>query len=156
MIKFLIAGVVYVGLLGQIDTLNSVHAASIERVEVVSNKTFEDTIKHLKWQFGGYGMSISWAMDHREILKRMNVEIPGAMIFEVMRAPWLTDVFKHNPSAALALPLRIIAIEGTDGKTVVSYYRPSALIGAAATGDLSEFAEKLDKKLAKIVALATK
>lgn len=126
------------------------------RVDTISNKTFDETVKHLEWQIGGHGMTVTSAIDYRSVLKKKGKNIPGAVMFEVMRAQWASEVLTHDPIAALALPLRIYAVEKNDGTIMVSYLRPSVILGASSDPGIIKLGIMLDEKLASVVSLATK
>lgn len=125
------------------------------RVEVASMKSFDDTIKHLKWRFGEHGLVISWASNYAEVVNQDSIQVKNAVIFELLRQNWLKQILDNEPSAALAMPIRILITETITGETLVSYHRPSVLLLGSTSEELKVLGETIDKKLARIVRLAT-
>ena len=124
------------------------------RIEQVSGKSFEDTVKHLQWGFGGYGLTVVAQFDYAPVLDAAGALVRKSRMFEVTRRAWARVVFQSNPAAALDLPLRVHVYEREDGKTLVSYQRPSALLGTHGADALTRLGEELDTALRDLVRVA--
>lgn len=131
-------------------------AGEVVRIDQVSHKSFQDTVKHLEWGFGGHGLTVVAQLDYANMLKKIGVHVRRSRMFEVMRRPWAKTVFAHDSAAALDIPVRIYVYERDDGKTVVSYYRPSTLFSAYGKDRLRELGEELDTAVREMVHVATK
>ncbi len=116
--------------------IGSISAQTLDRLDAVSNKPFDETVRRLRYSFGGYGMTVVAALDYQQILKQMKAETGRGVVFEVLRRPWAKDILEHAPAAGLAMPLRVYVHERADEKVVVSYYRPSAMLGVHAGNGL--------------------
>jgi uncharacterized protein (DUF302 family) len=124
------------------------------RVEVASMKSFDNTIKHLKWRFGEHGLVIAWASNYAEVVNQDSIQVRNAVIFEVLQQKWLKSILDYEPSAALAMPIRIMITETMAGETLVSYQRPSVLLLASKSEEIKVLGKTIDNKLARIIRLA--
>jgi uncharacterized protein (DUF302 family) len=131
-------------------------SAEALRIDQISQKSFENTIRHLEWNCGGYGLTVVTQLNYQNILAKIDVRTKQSRMLEVMRRAWLETIFERDPAAALGVPLRIYVYERDDGRTVVSYHRPSAIFATYGQPGLQEFGEGLDKVLWEIVHMATK
>lgn len=131
-------------------------AVEVIRIDHVSHKPFEDTIRQLEWGFGGYGLTVVLQLDYQHVLQKIDVPIKRSRMVEIMRRPWGKTIFEHDPAAALDIPFRVYIYEREDGKTVVSYYQPSSLFTAYGKEGLKELGRELDAALQEIVHVATK
>ena len=95
-------------------------------------------------------------LDYRNILAKIDVHAKKSRMLEVMRRAWLKTIVERDPAAALDVPIRIYVYERDDGRTVVSYYRPSATFAAYGKADWHELGQELDDVLRQIVHMATK
>ncbi|MGH8067647.1 MAG: DUF302 domain-containing protein [Candidatus Entotheonellia bacterium] len=126
------------------------------RIDQISHKAFEDTIQHLEWSCGGYGLTVVAQLDYRNILAKIDVHAKKSRMLEVMRRAWLKTIVERDPAAALDVPIRIYVYERDDGRTVVSYYLPSATFAAHGEAEWHELGQELDDVLRQIVHMATK
>ena len=148
-------GLVFLVVLGLSTAVNEANAEPLGRIDKVSHKSFGDTVKHLRWAMGGYGMTVAAAFDYQETLKKLKVETGRSVVIEVMRRPWLKSILDYDAAAGLEMPIRIYIYERPEGKTIVSYYKPSVLFGAYQNQALKELGRKLDEKLKAVVDAAT-
>jgi uncharacterized protein (DUF302 family) len=143
-------------LLAAVAVVVTGNAIALDRIERVSARNFDETVQHLRWAFGGYGMTIVIAMDYQQILTKMKVETRRAVMFEVMRRDWVKTLLHEDPKLGSVLPLRLYVFEDRDGRTLISYQR----MGSAVTGHDSEgvraLARQLDDKLDDVVMQATR
>lgn len=130
-------------------------ARATERLEFVSERSYEETTQQLQWAFGGFGMTTVTAMDFQQILKKMKVGTSRAAIFEVMRRDWAKTLLEEDPSLGVVLPLRIYVFEDSDGKTMLSYDRPSRTLDTHPSEKVRAFGRLLDEKIRSVVLLAT-
>lgn len=83
----------------------------------------------------------------------MDVKIPPSQTLDVFHPRYGATIFRADPRAAIEAPLKIAVREGTDGKTVVSYFQPSSLF--ARYRGLEELGKELDGVFERIVSYAT-
>jgi uncharacterized protein (DUF302 family) len=131
-------------------------AVERSRVDHVSRKSFDETVKHLEWGFGGYGLAVVAQLDYQDVLGKIDIAVKRNRMFEVMRRAWGKIIFEQDAAAALALPLRIYIYEREDHQVVVSYYRPSALLGVYGKEGLTALGQQLDTVLGELVHAATR
>jgi uncharacterized protein (DUF302 family) len=116
------------------------------RVSVQSNKSFEQTIDAFKTAVSKGGMMVMSTVDQGNMLKMTGLEMKGTL-FLVGNPTVGKQVFEHNPAAGLYLPLRVYIYQGSDGKTYLSYDRPSAVLKGFNNSNIDQTAAMLDQKL---------
>ena len=127
-------------------------AQAPERVDRVSNSGFEQTVKQLETSLKGHGMMVVATLDHQNMLRMAGANVRGSKALEFGKPDMMKQVMSAHPDVGLEMPLRTYVYERTDGKTVVSYYKPSAVFGRYGTDDL----KMMDKMLDEIAAEAIK
>lgn len=131
-------------------------AQSSDRVDRVSGSGFEKTVKQLETALKGRGMMIVATLDHQNMLRMVGANIRGSKTLEFGKPDMLKMVMSTEPEVGLEIPIKIYAYERGDGKTVVSYYKPSAGFGRYGKDQLKMMGEMMDKTLDEIVTEATK
>ena len=126
-----------------------------DRIDIVSGRSFEETVQRLQWSIGGHGLEIVTAMNYEEILRRKKDSSSHAVVFEVMRRDWARRLLDANPGSGLVLPVRLYAFENATGTTIVSYLRPGFLLESSDNATLREFSRHLDETMGAIVEEAT-
>jgi uncharacterized protein (DUF302 family) len=135
--------------------LASAAAQCADRVELTSERNFEETVQQLQWAFGGYGLTTVSAMDFQQVLKKMKVQTGRAVMFEVMRREWAKTLLREDLALGWLLPLRVYVFEQPDGRTVLSYPRPGAVLETQQGEAVRALGRLLDEKLQAVVAQAT-
>ena len=64
-------------------------------------------------------------------------------------------VFEQNHGAGLYMPLRVYIYEDKDGRTYVSYDKPSSLLAQFDNQEINQTAAMLDQKLEGLVHMVT-
>jgi uncharacterized protein (DUF302 family) len=104
---------------------------------------------------GPSGFMLFGSTDHGSLLRIVGRQ-GKAVQFVVGNPLYALEMTRHAIGAALYAPLRVLIYEDEAGKTCVEYDRPSSLFGQFGDGRVDEMAASLDKKLAELVAEATK
>ena len=130
-------------------------ATESDLIELASGRTFDDTVQHLQWSFGGFGLTTVTAMDYQQILKKIKFQTGRAVMFEVMRRDWAKTLLKEDPALGIILPMRVYVFERPDGTTIVSYRRPGSLLETHQSEEVRKFGRILDMKLQSITGEAT-
>ena len=130
-------------------------AIAQDRIDIVSGRSFEETMQRLQWSIGGHGLEIVTAMKYEEILRRKKDSSPRAVVFEVMRRDWARRLLEADPGSGVVLPVRLYAFENATGTTIVSYLRPGSLLESSDNATLREFSRHLDETIAAIVEEST-
>jgi len=128
---------------------------STDRVDRISNSGFEKTVKQLDTALKGRGMMIAATLDHQNMLRMVGANIRGSKTLEFAK-PDMMKIMSTDPEVGLEMPMKLYVYERTDGKTVVSYYKPSAGFGRYGKDELKMMGQMMDKMYDEIVAEATK
>ena len=131
-------------------------AQAPERVDRVSSYGFEQTVSKLETALKGHGMMIVATLDHQNMLRMVGATVHGSKTLEFGKPDMMKQVMPPHPDVGLEMPLRTYVYERPDGKTVVSYYKPSAAFGRYGMDELKMMGQMMDKMLDEIVTEATK
>ncbi len=107
-------------------------AADADRVDKVSNKDFAATAKTIEATLKSSGFMIFATIDHQKV----GANLKGAKTIEFGMPDMIKGLLQMDPEAGLGMPGRIYVWERSDGKTVVSYRKPT-----------SDFSKHDDEKL---------
>jgi uncharacterized protein (DUF302 family) len=135
--------------------LASASASEPVRIDRVSDRSFEETLQQMEWALGGHALTILERLDYRSLLGKERESLRKSLLLLVLRRDWGTILVENDPSAALALPFHIHLYEEADGKTVVSYYRPSSLFPLDADSRLQALGEEMDAAFQAVVRVAS-
>jgi uncharacterized protein (DUF302 family) len=116
------------------------------RVSVPSNKSFEQTVDAFKMAVNKGGMMVMGIVDQGNMLKMTGLEMKGTL-FLVGNPNVGKKVFEQNAAAGLYLPLRVYIYQGSDGKSYLSYDKPSVVLKSFNNSSIDETANMLDQKL---------
>jgi uncharacterized protein (DUF302 family) len=116
------------------------------RVSIPSNKSFEQTVDAFKMAVSKGGMMVMSTVDQGNMLKMTGLELKGTL-FLVGNPTVGKQVFEHNPAAGLYLPLRVYIYQGQDGKSYLSYDKPSVVLKPFNNPSIDQTAGMLDQKL---------
>lgn len=126
------------------------------RVDKVSLRPFDKTVAQLETAIKARGMMLVATIDHQNMLRMVGVGIKGSKTLEFGKPDMGKMVLTSSPEAGLEMPARIYVYERADGKTVVSYYRPSDGFDAYGKEHTAMAGQMMDKTLEEIVAEVTK
>jgi uncharacterized protein (DUF302 family) len=124
------------------------------RVAVPSKRSFDQTISQLKSNVSQAGMMIMATVDQGNMLSMTGLKL-RATLFLVGNPNVGKMLFAQDHAVGLYVPLRVFVYEGTDGKTYLSYDKPSALFGQFNNGEISKTAAMLDEKLEGLAQMST-
>lgn len=125
-------------------------AAQNARVAVASQKSFDQTVSQLKSSVGQGGMMIMATVDQGNMMSMTGLKLK-ANLFLVGNPTVGKKVFEQDHGAGLYLPLRVYVYEDKDGKTYVSYDKPSSLLAQFNNEEINKTAAMLDQKLNDLV-----
>lgn len=124
------------------------------RVTVPSQKSFDQTVSQLKSNVSQGGMMIMATVDQGNMLSMTGLKL-RATLFLVGNPNVGKMLFAQDHAVGLYVPLRVFVYEGTDGKTYLSYDKPSALLGQFNNDEISKTAAMLDQKLDGLAQMST-
>lgn len=140
---------------GLLAALAPVTAQSQERADRVSAGNFQTTVKQLETALQSRGFMIVARADHQNMLRMVGANTKGALTIEFGKPDMMKMQLPAHPEIGLEMPMRIYVWERGDGKTVVSYHRPSALF-AAYGPDLKMMGDMMDGMFDQIAGDAAK
>jgi uncharacterized protein (DUF302 family) len=129
-------------------------SAQSARVTVESTHSYEQTVAQLKTTVSHGGMMVMGQVNQGNMLKMTGLSLK-AELFLVGNPMIGKQLFAENHGVGLYVPFRVFVYEGTDGKTYVSYDKPSALLDQFNNSKINGVAAMLDKKLAGLAQMAT-
>jgi uncharacterized protein (DUF302 family) len=140
---------------GLLSGLAPVAAQSQERVDRVSGQNFQTTVRQLETSLQSRAFMIVARADHQNMLRMVGANTNGALTVMFGKPDMMKMQLPAHPEIGLEMPMRMYVWERTDGRTVVSYHRPSAVF-AGYGPDLRMMGEMMDGMFAEIVADATR
>lgn len=130
--------------------------ASLVRVDKVSASSFDKTVKQLETAIKARAMMLVATIDHQNMMSMAGVRIKGSKTLEFGGPDMGKMVLTKSPEAGLETPAKIYVYERADGKTVVSYYKPSGGFSSYGKEHTSMAGQMMDKTFEEIVAEGTK
>jgi uncharacterized protein (DUF302 family) len=120
--------------------------AQSARVNLPSNKSFDQTVEAFKMAVSKGGMMVMATVDQGNMLKMTGLNMKGTL-FLVGNPNVGKQVFEKDPAAGLYLPLRVYIYQGSDGKSYLSYDKPSVVLKPFNNTSIDQTASMLDQKL---------
>ncbi len=134
---------------------SATHSFSGSRVAVESGKSFKDVSKSIEKLVAKSGMMVMAEVDQGKMLSMAGLKL-NAKLFLIGNPNVGKQIFEQDRGAGLYVPLRIFVYEDKDGKTYVSYDRPSALMGQFDNKKVAMVGKMLDEKIEGLAAMAAK
>ena len=129
---------------------------SLGRVDTVSRSSFDKTVRQLETAIKARAMMLVATIDHQNMMSMAGVRIKGSKTLEFGGPDMGKMVLTKSPEAGLETPAKIYVYERADGKTVVSYYKPSGGFSSYGKEHTSMAGQMMDKMLEEIVSEGTK
>lgn len=129
-------------------------SAQEARVTMASDHSFEQTVDKLKSAVSQGGMMIMAQVDQGNMLSMAGLRLK-ATLFLVGNPMVGKRLFEQDHGVGLYVPLRVFVTEGKDGKTYVSYDKPSVLLKQFGNSEIDMTASMLDQKLEGLARMAT-
>jgi uncharacterized protein (DUF302 family) len=101
-------------------------AQSSDRVDRVSTQNFAATAKQVETALQSRGFMIVARADHQNMLRMVGATTKGALTIEFGKPDMMKMHLPAHPEIGLEMPMRLYVWERGDGKTVVSFRRPSS------------------------------
>src|SRR5260370_37498952 len=116
------------------------------RVSMPSSKSYNETIEAFKMAVSKGGTMVMSTVDQGNMLKMTGLDMKGPL-FLVGNPNVGKKVFEKDPAAGLYLPLRVYIYQGSDGKTYLSYDKPSIVLKSFNNSSIDQTAVMVDQKL---------
>lgn len=127
--------------------------AQKDRVVVTSSKSFEQTNDAIKSLVARNGMMVLAEVDQGNMLSMTGLSLKAKLL--LIGNPTVgKQLFEQNHSVGLYVPLRLFVYNDENGKTQISYDRPSVLLAKFDNEKITMVAQMLDKKLEDLVTMA--
>lgn len=117
----------------------------------VSAQNFQTTVGQLETALERRAFMIVARVDHQNMLRMVGTSTRGALTMLFGKPDMMTTNLPAHPEIGLEMPMASNVWERTDGRTVVSYHRPSAVF-AAYGPDLRMMGDMMGGMLEEIVA----
>ncbi len=127
--------------------------AADARVTVASAKSFEQVSDALKSLVAKNGMMVMAQVDQGKMLSMTGLSLK-ATVFLVGNPTVGKQLFEQSRAVGLYIPLRVSVYTDSDGKTYVSYDKPSALLGQFQNDKIAMIAKMLDEKISGLATMA--
>ncbi|GET28791.1 DUF302 domain-containing protein [Prolixibacter sp. SD074] len=147
----LLVVIMFTGFLGLSANLQ---AQSIKPVTVQSSKDFEGTKSAIKKAVSGGGMQVMSEMDQGNMLSMTGLSVKVHTFF-IGNPNVGKEAFSADPSVGLVIPVRVNVYEG-NGKTYVSYFKPSEEFASFDNQKVKMIGDKLDGKLQMMMKMISK
>lgn len=129
-------------------------AGDPNRVDKVSNKSFNNTVKALEKALKSEGMMIVATIDHQNMLKMVGAEIKGSITIEFGKPDMMKMLLPMNPAIGLEMPVRLYIWETAGGRVKVSYRKVAPQFDTYGNPEVSKMGEMMDMMLDKFSAEA--
>ena len=134
----------------------SLSAQTQDRIDKVANAGFAQTVKQLETAIKQRGMMIVATIDHQNMLRMVGASIRGSKTIEFGKPDMMKSILPDNPEVGVEMPLKVYVYERADGKTVVSYRKPSAAFASYGKEQLTMAGQMMDMMLEEIATEAAK
>jgi uncharacterized protein (DUF302 family) len=169
------------GLASQGGNPMNVTRVTVDHVQVVADKPFDQVTKAFEQQLGQFneetykslaagediekatakleamvgpsGFMLFRTSDHGSLLRLVGQE-KKAIQYLVGNPLFAIQMTQHDIRSSLYAPLRVLLYENERGKTCVEYDKPSSLFGQFGNAKVTDVATMLDRKLELLVAKA--
>ena len=143
---FLLVVIMFTGFAGLSGNLQ---AQTIKPVTVQSSKDFDGTKSAIKKAVSGGGTQVLSEMDQGNMLSMTGLHV-NVHTFFIGNPNVGKQAFSADPSVGLVIPVRVNVYE-ENGKTYVSYFKPSDEFASFDNQKVKMIGEKLDGKLQKMM-----
>jgi uncharacterized protein (DUF302 family) len=127
-------------------------SAQAGRISVASQHSFDQTVGALKSAVGQGGMMVMGTVDQGNMLSMTGLRLK-ATLFLIGNPTVGKKLFEQDHAVGLYVPLRVFVYEDKDGKTYVTYDKPSELLAPLNNQEIDQTAQMLDHKLDSLVQM---
>ena len=124
-----------------------------DRIVVASSTSFEKTNDAIKSLVAKNGMMIMAEVDQGNMLSMTGFSLK-AKLYLIGNPTVGKQLFEQNHSVGLYVPLRLFVYNDENGKTQISYDKPSRLLAQFQNEKVTMVAQMLDKKLNDLATMA--
>ncbi|MBD2361377.1 DUF302 domain-containing protein [Anabaena minutissima FACHB-250] len=119
-----------------------------------TNKSFDQVKSAVESMLGKSGLTILVDFELGGLLTSQSGKRNKSKLYIIGNPLIANQMFEQDPAVGLYVPLRLFVYENFDGKTYVTYDKPSSLLGQLQNEEILQVAQMLDRKLEDLVAIA--
>ena len=140
---------------GSFTKSGEVNAQTTGPVTVQSKESFDQTLKDLKQIISQNGMMVLSEIDQGKILSMTGLSLNAHSLF-VGNPTIGNKLFTADRGVGIAIPVRLNIYENKDGKTYVSYFKPSDQLSSFKDEVIQNTAKMLDQKFEQLTGMISK
>ncbi len=125
-----------------------------DRIDVVSDNPFKDTVGSLTTALKKEGMMVVATIDHQNMLKMVGASIKGATTIEFGKPDMGKMLLPMAPEVGLEMPGKFFVWERSDGKTVISYRKVAPLFASYGNENIAGAGKMMDMMAEKLMHAA--
>ena len=133
----------------------SSHAVPPGTQTVQTEQSFDTLLQNLRQAISGNQMGLVAQASASRGAATRGISIPGNAVLMIFRNDYAVRMLTASVAAGFEAPLRIYVTENADGKTTITYRKPSAVFAPYNSADLDKMARELDVIFEKIIRDAT-
>jgi len=124
-------------------------------VTVQSKESFDQTVKDLKQLVSQNGMMVLAEINQGKILSMTGLSLNAQSLF--LGNPQLGNkLFSEDRGVGIAVPVRLNIYENKDGKTYVSYVKPTDQLSSFKEEEIQKTGKMLDQKFEKLTGMISR
>jgi uncharacterized protein (DUF302 family) len=127
-------------------------AQESDLVTVKSKSSFDQTVEQLKQMVSQNGMMVLSELNQGKVLSMTGLQLNAISLF-VGNPTIGKQLFSADRAVGVAIPVRVNIYENSDGKTYVSYVKPTQQLAPFKNENIQKIAKMLDEKLAKLTGM---
>ncbi|WYL99127.1 MAG: DUF302 domain-containing protein [Gloeotrichia echinulata CP02] len=119
-----------------------------------SQQSLEEIESGIKSMIGQTGFMIFSQIEHGKLMSLLGKN-KNAKLYIIGNPLIANQMLEENPAVGLYVPLRLFVYDDYNGKTHVTYDKPSSLLGQFPNQKISKIMQIIDQKFEEMVRLAT-
>jgi uncharacterized protein (DUF302 family) len=124
-------------------------------VTVQSKQSFENTVSEIRKLVAKNGMMVLSELNQGKVLSMTGLSLNSISLF-VGNPQIGNKLFSADHGVGIAVPVRLNIYEDTDGKTYITYVKPSDQLASFKNENIQKIAQNLDEKLAMLSGMLSK
>ena len=134
---------------------NQILAQGTGLVTIQSKYSYDQTVTELKQAVAKGGMMVMSEINQGKMLAMTGIKLNAVSIF--VGSPSVGNkLFTADRAVGFVVPIRVNVYENTDGKTYISYVKPSSQLNSFNNKQVDMIATMLDQKLEMLTGMLTK
>ncbi len=152
LLAFFIAAILFAGSLFQ---SGSTYAKEAGLVTVQSKESFDQTVKDLRQLISKNGMMVLSELNQGKVLSMTGLSLNAISLF-VGNPQIGNKLFSADRGVGIAVPVRLNIYENTDGKTYVSYVKPTDQLSDFKAEAVQKISKMLDQKFEQLTGMISR